>query len=77
MKTFEVDACEFKFVIINISALFGKTPFRKQNEHTYMMLPEAGDGHIYRVTTYSGIEIVYSHINITSLTRRTLLPKDK
>lgn len=24
MKTFEVDACEFKFVIINISALFGK-----------------------------------------------------
>lgn len=39
-----------------------KTPFRKQNEHTYMMLPEAGNGNIYRVTTYSGIEIVYSHI---------------
>ncbi|MEC0234924.1 AraC family transcriptional regulator [Paenibacillus kribbensis] len=27
-----------------------------------MILPEAGHGHIYRVTTYSGIEIVYSHI---------------
>ncbi|WP_025721048.1 helix-turn-helix domain-containing protein [Paenibacillus polymyxa] len=39
-----------------------KTPFRQQNEHTYMILPEAGHGHIYRVTTYSGIEIVYSHI---------------
>ncbi|MGG1619054.1 helix-turn-helix domain-containing protein [Paenibacillus sp. NRS-1782] len=39
-----------------------KNPFRQQNEHTYLILPEAGHGQINRVTTYSGIEIVYSHI---------------
>nr|WP_232289114.1 AraC family transcriptional regulator [Paenibacillus sp. Aloe-11] len=39
-----------------------KTPFKQQNEHTYMILPEAGHGQINRYTTYSGIEIVYSHI---------------
>lgn len=62
MNTFEVNACGFKFIIINIPALFGKNPFQQQNEHTYMILPEAGHGQINRVTTYSGIEIVYSNI---------------
>jgi AraC-like DNA-binding protein len=37
-------------------------PFSQQDENTYLLSAKAGSGNIKRVTTYSGIEIVYSQI---------------
>jgi len=39
-----------------------QSPLRQHDENTYMLSAEAGSGSIKRVTTYSGIEIVYSNI---------------
>ncbi|MGX1829044.1 helix-turn-helix domain-containing protein [Paenibacillus taichungensis] len=37
-------------------------PFCQQDENTYLLSAKAGSGNVKRVTTYSGIEIVYSQI---------------
>ncbi|WP_419889611.1 helix-turn-helix transcriptional regulator [Paenibacillus xylanexedens] len=37
-------------------------PYSQQDEHTYLLSPKAGSGKVKRVTTYSGIEILYSQV---------------
>lgn len=42
---------------------FGETLFGQQNGISYMLRSEVGTGKAYKVTTYSGIEIVYHEIH--------------
>ncbi|MCG7383083.1 AraC family transcriptional regulator [Paenibacillus sp. ACRRY] len=39
-----------------------KDPYSQLDEHTYLLSTKAGCGNIKRVTTYSGIEILYSQV---------------